>query len=80
MPRERVKLPECHFASLLRAISSRFRSPSPGQSHLIFGVGFAGRVITSRFLKLCFINALYKMLENGDAIALPSDLSSYKFS
>jgi len=41
-----------------------------GQSHLIFGTGSTGCVTTSQLSKLCCINALYKPLENLDAIAL----------
>src|SRR5260370_14605255 len=42
----------------------------PGKSHLISGAGSTSHVITSQFSKLCCIDALYKALENLDAIAL----------
>src|SRR6266480_3663597 len=48
-------------------IKSRWR---PGQSHLIFGTGSTGSVTTSLLSKPCCANALYKPLENLDAIAL----------
>ena|SRR3989442_2999740 len=41
-----------------------------GQSHLILGTGSARRTITNQLTKLCCILALYKALENLDAIAL----------
>jgi hypothetical protein len=41
-----------------------------GQSHLIFGVGSTGGVTTSQLSKICYADALYKLLENVDAIAL----------
>ncbi len=41
-----------------------------GQSHLIFGAGSTSNVITSQFSKLCCTDALYKALENLDAISL----------
>jgi hypothetical protein len=41
-----------------------------GQSHLIFGTGSTGSVTTSLLSKLCCAIALYKLLENLDAIAL----------
>ena len=44
--------------------------PVSGQSHLILGTGSASHVITRQFSKLYCIRALYKPLENLDAIAL----------
>jgi hypothetical protein len=41
-----------------------------GQTHLIFGIGPTGCVTTSQLLKLCYVYAPYKPLENLDAIAL----------
>src|SRR2546422_6950635 len=41
-----------------------------GHSHLILGTGSARRTITNQLTKLCCILALYKALENLDAIAL----------
>jgi hypothetical protein len=52
---------------------SAFWPSDPGQSHLIFGAGSTGRVTTSQIPKLCCTNALYRLSENLDAIALPSD-------
>ncbi len=42
----------------------------PGQLHLILGIGSARCIIRSRFIKLYCMLALYKVLENLDAIAL----------
>src|SRR6266852_5612690 len=41
-----------------------------GQSHLIFGTGSTSCIITGQLSKPYCINALYKTLENLDAIAL----------
>jgi hypothetical protein len=41
-----------------------------GQSHLIFGTGSTGSITTNLLSKLCCAIALYKPLENLDAIAL----------
>src|SRR2546428_55654 len=45
-----------------------------GQSHLIFGTGSISSVMTSQLSKLCCTNALYKALENLDAIAVDVSL------
>jgi len=41
-----------------------------GQSHLIFGTGSTGCLITNPFPNLCRADTLYEPLENLDAIAL----------
>jgi hypothetical protein len=48
-----------------------FSPSAPGQSHLIFGTGSAGCVISGQLSKRCYADALYKPLENIDAIAMP---------
>src|SRR2546421_11649848 len=51
---------------------------SPGQSHLIFGIGSISCFIISQLSKLCRINTLYRTLKNLDAIALASCLRKIK--
>jgi len=53
---------------------SRNRIPWSGQSHLIFGTGSTGSVTTRLLSKLCSALALYKPLENGEAITVPLPL------
>jgi hypothetical protein len=59
-----------HYPLLRAAASVCIEVRRPGQSHLILGTGFSSCIITSRLTKLCYVYALFKALENVDAIAL----------
>src|SRR5437870_2729377 len=63
------------FDGRLKPVQSQLNwYPPIGQSHLIFGTGSTGSATTRLLSKPCCTNALYKPLENLDAIALPGGL------